>query len=56
MGEWSTKPCATAECRTCSWTCDAKNAQAVGAIHARTKKHCVRVQVEIARIYNHEAS
>jgi hypothetical protein len=53
-GEWSTKPEAVAECLTCGWECFAKNAQAVGALHARRHKHCVRVGIAVARIYNHE--
>jgi len=53
-GEWSTRAEYTAECQTCGWTCVGPNAQGTGARHARAHKHCVRVQVDVARIYNHE--
>jgi hypothetical protein len=53
-GEWSTRPDYRAECLTCGWFCQAKNAQGVAAQHARKHKHCVRVEVEVTRIYNHE--
>ena len=53
-GEWSTKADYTAECLTCDWRCAGTNAQGPGAVHARKHKHCVRVGVDVARIYNHE--
>lgn len=53
-GEWSTKPDYEAECLTCGWRLASRNAQGAAATHARKHKHCVRVQVEVARIYNHE--
>lgn len=53
-GEWSTKPDYRAECMTCGWTCQGRGAQGPGAVHARKHKHCVRVAVDVARIYNHE--
>jgi hypothetical protein len=53
-GEWSTKPDFFAECLTCGWSLRARNGQGAGALHARRNKHCVRVEVEVARIYNHE--
>jgi ribosomal protein L34E len=55
-GEWSTKADYRAECQTCGWTLHGRNAQGPGAIHARKHKHCVRVEVETARIYNHEGA
>lgn len=54
-GEWGTKPDATAECLTCDWRCQAANAHGVGAQHARKHGHCVRIEINVARIYNHEA-
>lgn len=53
-GEWSTKPDYVAECLTCGWRLASRGAQGPGAVHARKHKHCVRVEVETARIYNHE--
>lgn len=53
-GEWSTKPDYEAECQTCGWRLNSKNAQGPAAVHARSRKHCVRVEVAVVRIYNHE--
>lgn len=53
-GEWSTKPDYVAECLTCGWSLEGRNAQGPAATHSRKHKHCVRVQVDVARIYNHE--
>lgn len=53
-GEWSVKPYFRAECLTCGWSCQAQNAQGIAAQHARRHKHCVRVEIENVRIYNHE--
>lgn len=53
-GEWGTKPDYVAECMTCSWSLRSRNAQGPAAIHARKHKHCVRVEVDTTRIYNHE--
>lgn len=53
-GEWSTKPDYFAECMTCGWRSAASNAQGNAARHARGHKHCVRVEVSRAVIYNHE--
>lgn len=57
-GEWSTKPDHVAECLTCDWRLESKNALGTAAIHARKHKHkhCVRVNFEFAKIYNHEPS
>lgn len=55
-GEWSTKLDYDAECQTCGWRCLSRNAQGVAAQHARKHKHCVRVEVYVVRIYNHESS
>jgi hypothetical protein len=55
-GEWSTKPDYQADCLTCGWQLRGRNAQGPGAVHARKHKHCVRVEVDVARIYNHEVS
>ncbi len=53
-GEWGTKPSYRAECLTCGWKLESFNAQGPAAIHARKHQHCVHVDVEISRIYNHE--
>lgn len=53
-GEWSTKPDYRAECLTCDWTMEGNNAQGPAAVHARRHGHCVRVEVDVTRIYNHE--
>ncbi len=53
-GEWSSRPDYRADCMTCGWTLSNRNAQGPAAIHARKHKHCVRVEVEVARVYNHE--
>jgi hypothetical protein len=53
-GEWSTKPSYLVECRTCGWTLRGFNGQGTAALHARRHKHCVFVEVEVTRVYNHE--
>jgi hypothetical protein len=53
-GEWHTIPLVSAVCYTCDWRCDAKNAHAVGAIHARSHGHYVDVQVCRDYVYNHD--
>lgn len=55
-GEWSTKLFYMVDCLTCGWRLQGGNALGSAAIHARKHKHCVRVDVELARIYNHEVS
>lgn len=53
-GEWSARPHYNANCLTCGWNCQAKNAQGVAAQHARKHKHCIVVEVAVTRVYNHE--
>lgn len=43
---------ANARCETCGKKWDAKNAQAVGAIHSRKHKH--RVIVEVTQCYMYD--
>ena len=51
--EWGTKPHVMAECMDCEWRSGAKNAHAVGAVHARRHSHTVRVEVTHVYIYEH---
>lgn len=45
---------AIAECQDCGWTCDNyKNAQAVGAKHAKDYNHFVRVETTLCSYYNY---
>ncbi len=43
---------AKAECQTCGWECSGKNAQGVGAKHAKHHQHHVLVAVEIECSYD----
>lgn len=53
-GEWRTIPLVEAHCQSCGWECHAKNAHAVGAIHARSHGHMVSVDVCRTYVYNHD--
>jgi len=53
-GEWRTIPYVHAYCDTCEWECYAKNAHAVGAIHARSHNHLVWVERCRTYCYNHD--
>ncbi len=50
--DWRTKQMAEAECLTCQWRCVARNAWAVGAKHARSHGHHVRIEVTTVFHYN----
>lgn len=54
QGEWSTRPDYRANCLTCGWQLQSRNAQGTAAQHARRHKHCVVIDVELVRVYNHE--
>jgi hypothetical protein len=54
MSEWRTIPIIEAYCETCDWEAFGRNAQAIGAIHARSHGHYVTVMVHIEYVYNHD--
>ncbi len=49
--DWRTKPLLEARCSVCDKFWGGKNAQAVGAIHARRYGHTVYIDVTITYVY-----
>lgn len=45
-----------AECQDCGWKLDSRNAQGVGAKHAKHHNHFVRVETTIVSYYNYPDS
>ena len=42
-----------AECATCGWSCQARNAHGAGAIHAKAHGHKVNVEQITVAIYDY---